>query len=62
VENISSGATITIDFEKGELSCKKGAFKFPPLPESVLGILKDGGLIPHTRKILKIEFLIQGKY
>jgi len=55
VENISSGETITIDFEKGELSYKKDIFKFPPLPESVLGILKDGGLIPHIKKILKIE-------
>jgi len=55
VENISSGETITIDFEKGELSCKKDIFKFPPLPESVLGILKDGGLISHIKKILKIE-------
>jgi len=55
VENISLSETITIDFEKGELSCKKGVFKFPPLPESVLGILKDGGLIPHTKKMLKIK-------
>jgi len=55
VENISSGETITIDFEKGKLFCKKGVFNFPPLPESVLGILKDGGLIPHTKKMLKIE-------
>lgn len=54
VENVSSGEEITIDFEKGELSCKRGVFNFPPLPESVLGILKDGGLIPHTKKILKV--------
>jgi len=54
-ENISSGELIEINFEKGKLSCKKGVFDFPPLPESVLGILNDGGLIPHTRKILKIE-------
>jgi len=55
VENISSGETIAIDFEKGELSCKKSIFKFPPLPELVLGILKDGGLILHTKKKLKIK-------
>jgi 3-isopropylmalate/(R)-2-methylmalate dehydratase small subunit len=55
VENVSSGEIVTIDFEKGELSCKKDIFKFPPLPESVLGILEDRGLIPHTKKILKIE-------
>jgi 3-isopropylmalate/(R)-2-methylmalate dehydratase small subunit len=29
VENIFSGETITIDFEKGKLSCKKGIFNFP---------------------------------
>ncbi|MEA1965542.1 MAG: 3-isopropylmalate dehydratase small subunit [Candidatus Aerophobetes bacterium] len=55
VENISSDEVISVDFEKGELSCRKGIFSFPPLPESVLGILNDGGLIPHTRKILGIE-------
>jgi len=55
VENIFPDETITIDFEKGELSCKKGVFDFPPLPESVLGILKDGGLIPYIKKILKIK-------
>ena len=54
-ENISSGELIEINFEKGKLSCKKGVFDFPPLPESVLGILNDGGLIPHIRKILKID-------
>jgi len=55
VENISLGEAITIDFEKGELFCKKGVFKFPPLPESVLGILEDGGLIPHIKKIIEMK-------
>jgi len=55
VENISSDEVVSINFKKGELSCKKGVFNFPPLPESVLGILNDGGLIPHTRRILGIE-------
>jgi len=55
VESISPDETITVDFEKGKLSCKKGVFNFSPLPESVLRILEDGGLIPHIKKILKIE-------
>ncbi len=55
VENIFSDELIEMKFKKGKLSCKKGVFDFPPLPESVLGILKDGGLIPHTKKMLKIE-------
>ena len=54
-DNISSREVITIDFERGELVCEKSTFKFSPLPESVLGILKDGGLIPHIKKTLKIE-------
>ena len=55
VESISSSELIEVNFEEGKLSCKKGVFDFPPLPELVLGILKDGGLIPHTKKILKIK-------
>jgi len=55
VENICSGEVISVDFEKGKLRCKRGVFSFPPLPESVLGILNDGGLIPHTRRILGID-------
>jgi len=55
VENISSGELIEIDFERGKLLCKEGVLNFPPLPELVLGILTDGGLIPHTKKLLKME-------
>jgi 3-isopropylmalate/(R)-2-methylmalate dehydratase small subunit len=32
---------------------EKGVFTFSPFPESVLGILKEGGLIPYTRKKLE---------
>jgi 3-isopropylmalate/(R)-2-methylmalate dehydratase small subunit len=49
---IESGETVSIDFEKGELTCKAGVFRFPPLPEFVLRIIQDGGLIPHTKKKL----------
>jgi len=52
---LEKGEKIEINFEKGELYCKGKTFTFPPLPESVLGIIKDGGLIPHTRKVLGIE-------
>ena len=34
------------------IRCEAGVYKFPPLPEAVIGIFNDGGLIPHTRKIL----------
>ena len=52
VDQIESGETVHIDFEKGELRCKAGVFHFPPMPEFVMGIIRDGGLIPHTKKKL----------
>jgi len=54
-EAIEPGEEIEIDFEKGTIHCQKGSFTFPPLPEEVLDILRDGGLIPHTRKLLGIK-------
>ncbi len=47
-----AGETIEIDLSAGTIRCEAGVFKFPPLPEAVIGIFNDGGLIPHTRKIL----------
>jgi len=55
VDNITSGEEVSINFEKGEISCNKGVFGFSPLPEEILGIFNDGGLIPHVKKILKIK-------
>jgi len=52
VRNIENGEEIEIDFAGGKIRTEKGVFDFPPLPESVLGILKEGGLIPYTRKKL----------
>lgn len=52
VDAIENGESVEIDFEKGELTCKAGQFPFPPLPDFVLGIIRDGGLIQHTKKIL----------
>ena len=59
-EAVNQGDTITIDFASGEIttptlktqnSCQK--LSFPPLPEFVMGILEDGGLIQHVKKSLK---------
>ena len=52
VDQIESGETVHIDSEKGELRCKAGTFRFSPMPEFVMGIIRDGGLIPHTKKKL----------
>lgn len=54
-DNIKPGEVITINFEKGKLTCKQGVLTFPPLPEEVMGILQSGGLIPYTRKLLGTE-------
>jgi 3-isopropylmalate/(R)-2-methylmalate dehydratase small subunit len=53
VDHCEPGGEIKIDFAKGEISSPKGKFDFPRLPDSVLGILDAGGLIPYTRKRLK---------
>lgn len=52
VEAIAAGGEVTVDTEAGEIRCEAGVFTFPPLPEEIVAIFQDGGLIPHTRKIL----------
>lgn len=52
IDFIENKEIIKINFDDGILSCKSGEFKFPPLPEFVLGIIEDGGLIPHIKKKL----------
>lgn len=49
------GETMEIDLESGTLVCQAGRFQFPPLPDAVIGIFNDGGLIPHTRKVLGLQ-------
>ncbi len=55
VDAVKNGETAEIDFENGIFRCSAGTYNFPALPESVLGILKNGGLIPHTRKVLGLD-------
>ncbi|HNY90038.1 MAG TPA: 3-isopropylmalate dehydratase [bacterium] len=50
-----AGERIEIDLSAGTIQCQAGLFHFPPLPEAVIGIFNDGGLIPHTRKALGID-------
>jgi 3-isopropylmalate/(R)-2-methylmalate dehydratase small subunit len=42
-----------IDLEEGRICLPAGEFRFPPLPEAVMGIFKAGGLIPFTRRRLQ---------
>ena len=53
VDAVQNGESVRLDFEKGRLYCKAGLFRFNPLPEFVLEIMNDGGLIAHTKKKLK---------
>lgn len=55
VGGVESGEEITIDFSAGQVTTPRGAYSFPPLSEFVMGILEDGGLIPHVRRKLGIE-------
>ena len=55
VEGVESGEEITVDFSVGKVSTPRGDYSFPPLSEFVMGILEDGGLIPHVRRKLGID-------
>jgi 3-isopropylmalate/(R)-2-methylmalate dehydratase small subunit len=52
---LQAGDEIEIDLARGEIRSKRGVFRFPPLPEAVLGIVEAGGLIPFTRRRLGLE-------
>jgi len=52
IDAIEKDDTVSIDFEKGIVAHEGNAYHFPALPEEVLSILKNGGLIPHVRKEL----------
>ncbi len=53
VDAIENGEQVEINLEKGTISCGAGEFNFPPLPEAVMEIFLEGGLIPYTKKKLK---------
>jgi len=52
VEAIEPGEEIEVDFQRGDLRCRAGVFRFPPLPDFVLGIMQAGGLIPYVKQQL----------
>ena len=49
VATLYTGDKVEIDLEAGEIHTSTGVFSFPPLPESVRGIVEAGGLIPYLR-------------
>jgi 3-isopropylmalate/(R)-2-methylmalate dehydratase small subunit len=50
VEHVETGGELELDLKQGVIRTKNREFTFPPLPDSVMGILEEGGLIPYTRK------------
>lgn len=58
VEVLEKGDEIEVDLAAGEIRSLKGNFRFPAFPESVIGILKAGGLIAFTRQKLKEKGII----
>ncbi len=47
---IRAGAHVEIDVARGEVRSEGRILPCRPLPEALLHILRDGGLIPHLRK------------
>jgi 3-isopropylmalate/(R)-2-methylmalate dehydratase small subunit len=52
---VNQGDQVTIDFAGGEIITLSQKLSFPPLPQFVMGILEDGGLIQHVKKSLKLK-------
>jgi 3-isopropylmalate/(R)-2-methylmalate dehydratase small subunit len=47
---VTTGDTVAVDFQSGIVTVGGRSFPFPPLPETVLSILEEGGLINSIRK------------
>ncbi len=52
VAAIQPGEEVEVDLEAGVIRCGAGEFTFPPLPASVLHIVRAGGLLPYVRSVL----------
>jgi 3-isopropylmalate/(R)-2-methylmalate dehydratase small subunit len=47
---VETGDTVTVNFKSGMVRVRDRSFSFPPLPETVLSILEEGGLINSIKK------------
>jgi len=50
---LQKGNDVEIDFAGGKIISGERVFTFPPLPDSVIGILEAGGLLEWTKKKLE---------
>ena len=55
VDAIEHGDPVAVDLEAGTIAVKGKTFRFPPFTGYAQMIIADGGLIPHTRKVLGID-------
>lgn len=49
---IVAGESITIDAAQSVIGCGAGEFAFPPLGDTILGIVQAGGLVEFTKQKL----------
>jgi len=52
-DRLETGDHVDIELALGEIRSAKGTFRFKPLPASVLGIIRAGGLIEYTKTKLE---------
>jgi 3-isopropylmalate/(R)-2-methylmalate dehydratase small subunit len=52
VDAAQNGDVIEIDVERNVIRLNGREYPFPPLSPTALGIINDGGLVPHLRKKL----------
>ncbi|MEA3355897.1 MAG: 3-isopropylmalate dehydratase [Candidatus Bipolaricaulota bacterium] len=52
IEAMKKGNTLSVDFEEGVVAYEGHEYHFPALPNEVIAIIEDGGLISHVRKEL----------
>jgi 3-isopropylmalate/(R)-2-methylmalate dehydratase small subunit len=52
VDKVKKGDKLEIDLEKGIISSPYGEFEFPAYAPEIMAIMKEGGLIPYTKKKL----------
>jgi 3-isopropylmalate dehydratase small subunit len=55
VEAYQPGDTVTVHFEKGEITISDMVYHFNPLPDKLLEILKSGGLVKWMLQTTKTE-------
>jgi 3-isopropylmalate/(R)-2-methylmalate dehydratase small subunit len=51
VDKIKAGQTVEISLSRGSLMAGGETFSFKPIPDFLMEILKDGGLVEHYKRI-----------